>query len=86
MKDYSEYKSIQEKQNVIVDSLSDKLNSLPKGAMGLVDENVRISDDYRSLKNNFNKEFRKLQEINRLGSKLFKKEIRKAYQDKYKSN
>jgi len=82
MNTYSEYKDLQGKQNTIVDMLSDKLNSYPKGDFGMVEESVRLSDEFRLVKSNFNKEFKKLQEINRLGMKMFKKEIRKSHEEK----
>mgnify|MGYP001163365490 FL=1 len=82
MNTYNEYKELQNKQNTIVDMLSDKLNSYPKGDFGMVEESVRMSDEFRLVKSNFNKEFKKLQEINRLGMKMFKKEIRKSHEEK----
>ena len=82
MNTYSEYKDLQSKQNTIVDMLSDKLNSYPKGDFGMIEESVRVSDEFRLVKSNFNKEFKKLQEINRLGMKMFKKEIRKSNEEK----
>lgn len=84
MKTYSEYKDLQCKQNTIVDMLSDKLNSYPKGPFGMVEESVRVSDEFRSVNSSFHKEFKKLQEINRFGMKMFKKEIRKSYEEKRK--
>lgn len=82
MNTYSEYKDLQSKQNTIVDMLSDKLNSYQKGDFGMIEESVRVSDEFRLVKSNFNKEFKKLQEINRLGMKMFKKEIRKSNEEK----
>lgn len=82
MNTYSEYKDLQSKQNTIVDMLSDKLNSYPKGDFGMIEESVRVSDEFRLVKSNFNKEFKKLQEINTLGMKMFKKEIRKSNEEK----
>ena len=82
MNTYNEYKELQNKQNTIVDMLSDKLNSYPKGDFGMVEESVRMSDEFRLVKSNFNKEFKKLQEINRLGMKMFKKEIHKSHEEK----
>ena len=45
MNTYSEYKDLQSKQNTIVDMLSDKLNSYPKGDFGMIEESVRVSDE-----------------------------------------
>lgn len=82
MNTYSEYKDLQGKQNTIVDILSDKLNSYPKGHFGMVEESIRMGDEFRLVKSNFNKEFKKLREINRIGMKMFKKEILKSYEEK----
>ena len=68
------------KQNMIVDALSNKLNSYPKGNCGMVEEIVRMSDEFIAVKNQFNKEFKVLQNINSTGIKLFKKQIRKEYE------
>ena len=79
MTNYSEYKELQNKQNAIVDNLSDQLNLYPKGEFGMTEESIRLSDEFKSVNSKFNKEFKKLQEINRLGMKMFNKEIQKAH-------
>ena len=81
---YNEYKEIKSKQDAIVDQLSDKLNSFPKGEFGMVVESIRMSDEYKSIKNQFSKEFKKIQDINSFGAKNFKKEIRAEYEAKRK--
>lgn len=82
MKNYTEYKEIQAKQNAIVNELSDKLNAYPKGEMGLISDDIRKSEEYRALSVSFRKEFNKLREINGTGARLFKKEIRQANEEK----
>jgi len=82
MNTYSEYKELQGKQNTIVDMLSDKLNLYPKGDFGMVEESVRVSDEFSLVKNQYNQEFKKLQNINSAGVKKYKKEIRKEYEEK----
>jgi hypothetical protein len=84
MTSYNEYKEIKSKQDAIVSALSDKLNSYPKGEFGMVEEKVRMSDEYREVNNQFNKEFKVLQNIHSTGMKLFKKEIRKEHESKRK--
>ena len=82
MNTYSEYKEVKSKQEAIVDMLSDKLNSYPKGAFGMTEESIRMSDEYKALKAQYAKEFKKIQDINSFGMKNFKKEIRKEYEEK----
>lgn len=82
MNNYNEYKEIKNKQNAIVDELSDKLNSYPKDNLGMVIESARVSSEFRELKTQYQKEFKKLQDINREGMKKFKKEIRDEYESK----
>lgn len=84
MNTYSEYKEQKSKQDAIVDQLSDKLNSYPTGDFGMVIESVRMSDEYKSLKLQYAKEFKKIQNINSFGMKNFKKEICKEYEEKRK--
>jgi len=82
MNTYSEYKELQSKQNEIVDMLSDKLNSYPKGDFGMVEEKIRMSDEFKAVNSKFWSEFNKLRAINQVGVKKFKKEIRKDYEEK----
>lgn len=84
MNTYSEYKEVKRKQDAIVDMLSDKLNSFPKGLLGMTEESVRMSDEYKALKLQYSKEFKKIQDINSYGMKNFKKEIYKEYEEKRK--
>lgn len=71
---YEDYKNAEKKQNVVVDKAGKKLNSYEKQKDGRVTEEVRISDQYKKDSIVFNKEFKKLQDINIIGNKLFKKE------------
>lgn len=75
MNTYTEYLEIKNKQNSIVDELSDKLNSYPKGEFGLIEDRIRQSDEFKEVHNNFKKQFNILQNINKEGVKKFKKEI-----------
>lgn len=84
MNTYSEYKEVKSKQDAIVDALSDRLNSHPKGLLGMTEESVRMSDEYKALKHLFAKAFKKLQDINSFGMKNFRKEICKEHEEKRK--
>jgi hypothetical protein len=83
---YSEYKDVQSKQNAVVNVLSEKINSYPKGRFGLIDDSIRVSPEFRALKNQFDIEFRSLQQINSFGMKRFKKEIYKDRIEKRNKN
>lgn len=85
MTTYSEYKDLQSKQNAIVDMLSDKLNSYLKGHFGMVEESIRMSDEFKSVNSKYWAEFNKLRAINQIGVKKFKKEMRKDYEEKRKA-
>jgi len=84
MTTYTEYKELQGKQIAIVDQLSDKLNSYPKGIFGLIEDSVRISEDFKNTNSSYHIEFNKLRSINQIGMKKFKKEIQKAHNEKRK--
>lgn len=85
MKTYAEYKDLQGKQNEIVNQLSNKLNTYPKGAFGLIDDSVRMSEDFKNTNSSYRIEFNKLRSINQIGMKKFKKEIQKAHNEKRKN-
>ena len=74
---FQEYKDMKSKQDEIVSSLSDKLNSFQKGSMGLLSDSVLSSPEYRKARGEYNKEFKLLQDLNSKGSKKFKKELSK---------
>jgi len=82
MKTYKEYIDERVKQDAIVNNLSDRLNSYPKGDYGLTEERIRLSEEYRTLTRDFNREFEKLRSINLEGMRKFKKEIQAAYMSK----
>ena len=85
MNSYIEYKELRDKQNIIVDALSDKLNSFPRGQFGLIPDHVTSTDEFKSIKKQYRIEFKKLQNINQQGVRLFKKEINKEYEDSRKN-
>ena len=63
MTTYSEYKELQNKQNAIVDNLSDQLNLYPKGEFGMTEESIRLSDEFKSVNSKFNKEFKNFKKL-----------------------
>ena len=67
---------LKNKLELITDNLSDKLNSFPRSNSGLVSDEVRTSDSYRTLKSEFNKAFENQKIVTKYGNKHFKKEFR----------
>lgn len=84
MKTYLEYIAARNAQNEIVDILSKKLNQYPKDSWGLVSDDVKSLPEFIEDKIQFNKEFKKLQEINKEGVKKFKKDIQQSSKDRRK--
>ena len=72
-------KQIEEKVNV----LSAKLNSYPRGLMGMTREDIRLSDEYQLVKMEYNKAFKELQNFNSWFVKTFKKEYAKERRERY---
>jgi hypothetical protein len=84
MDTYIKYKKIKDDQNKIVDILSHKLNLYPKNNNGLIPDSITKTIEFKQLKNKFNIEFKKLQNINKIGVKMYKKDILKDIQEKRK--
>jgi len=84
MDTYIKYKKIKDTQNKIVDSLSYKLNLYPKDNNGLIHDSITKTIEFKELKNKFNIEFKKLQNINKIGVKMYKKDILKDIEEKRK--
>ena len=82
MNTFQDYKDLATKQNAIVDALSDKLNSYPTGPFGLIPDEVRATDEFISVKNQFNREFKRLREINGQGVKKYNKELQQERREK----
>ena len=72
-------KSKSKRLNNKVDRLSQKLNEYPRGNMGIVSENTRISKEYRKDKDAYDRAFAELRDFN---SKLPKAISRKWHQEK----
>ena len=53
--------------------------------MGLVVEEIRLSNEYQSIKREFEKSFKELQEFNKWFMKRFKKEYAKERRENYYS-
>jgi len=53
--------------------LSKKLNEPEKNGLGLIIEEIRLSDEYRELQKQFDKAFKELQQFNKWYVKEFRK-------------
>lgn len=82
MKTFNEYKETRNNQESIVNALSLQLNSFEKDNTGMVIESIRMTNEYKALKNNFNVEYNKLQNITIYGVRNFKKELTKERKEK----
>jgi hypothetical protein len=81
---YQEYKQKQTELMELTDSLGNELNQLPK-SNGLILDEIKITENYKTLKLNYNKAFKELQDLNTFGMKHFKKEKQAERNLKYQS-
>lgn len=82
---YQEAKELNKQIEERVSILSAKLNSYPKGLMGMTREDIRLSSEYQTVKAEYNKAFKELQNFNKWFLKTFKKEYAKERQERYKA-
>ena len=82
MENYQEYKKIKGEIDAVLDTLHNRLNSLPKSSLGGVTDEARKTPEYIETKKQWNKYWSLLQSVNKIGVKKFKKEIAKERQDK----
>ena len=80
---YLEYKSIKKNYNDILDQLTDKLNSFPKGPYGGASEESRKKPEFIQLKKSYDYTFKQYQNFNSLkDSKKYAKEFSKEKRQK----
>jgi hypothetical protein len=79
---YEEFKQLKAIQDKRTDKASDLIGSFDKLPNGLTPDHIKQSEQWKTAYRNFNHEFRKTRELNQLGNKLFKKEIRKEHMDR----
>lgn len=80
---YQEAKEVNKRIEEKVNILSAKLNSYPKGLMGMTREDIRLSDEYQAVKREYSKAFKELQDFNKWFLKTFKKEYAKERRERY---
>ena len=64
------------------DFWSKKLNSFPKGEMGLIPQEIKETQEYQHANQQFNATFQELQKINQWFLKNYKKEYLKERQER----
>jgi hypothetical protein len=74
---YKEYKELKKEQTNKVAQIELNLKGFESYPNGLVKEEVRATKEYKQTNTMFQNEFNTLQEINKIGTKLFKKEMNK---------
>lgn len=82
MKTFTEYLELSSAQNKIVNSISDEFGQFSTDQYGLIPDNVRQTELYKDVRRRFYTEFKKLQDINRMGVKLYAKELREHHAEK----
>ena len=85
METYNQFRDLQKSLNLSTDQLAIQIRDYEAQNRALLGWDVMISTkQWKDLKSSFNKQFKELQEINKVGVKKFKKEINQYYQDKKK--
>lgn len=64
--------------------LSESMSIFPRGAMGLIPDEIKKTDDYIRVKAAYDCGFKELQTFNKVYVKQFKKELTKMRKEKYK--
>ena len=64
--------------------LSENMSIFPRGAMGLIPDEIKKTDEYIRVKSAYDYGFKELQNFNRIYVKQFKKELQKIREEKYK--
>lgn len=72
---YQEFKAAQKAQLLKVDEATETLLQFPRELNGLVNDATRATPEFQQANKIFKTEFKTLQDINREGAKLFKKEM-----------
>lgn len=80
---FSEAKAVADRMWVQSSASSAKLNLYPRGAMGLTLDSVRATIQWNADKSEADRDFRALQDWNKVYVKQFKKEIQTARAAKY---
>jgi hypothetical protein len=78
---YEEFKSLKAIQDERTDIASDLMNSFAKYKLpnGLTPDHIKQTEQWKEAKKQWNTQFSRTRELNKLGNKLFKKEIREDH-------
>ena len=81
MESYKAYKTVKQNLENRLEELELVMSKYPKNEMGLVLDSSK-DDNYQKAKLEWSYQFKKLQGINRIASKMFKKQIQKEHEAK----
>ena len=73
---FEKFLEIKQEVNQRVDELAKKLQSFPRENNGMLEEKVKNSREFKSIKSDFDFHFKRLREINTFGNTYFKKELK----------
>lgn len=72
---FEQYKDTRDMLQMKIDEVSAELHKFPRGMMGLVPDDVRVSDEYREKKIRYQSLFNSLRDLNGKYVKIYKKEL-----------
>lgn len=81
MEEYNDYKKAKQNLENKLEELESVMSQYPRNEMGLVLDGYK-DEKYKKAKLEWAYQFKKLQEINRIASKMFKKQIQKEHEAK----
>jgi hypothetical protein len=78
---YEEFKALKAIQDERTDIASDLMNSFAKHKLpnGLTPDHIKQTEQWKEAKKQWNTQFSRTRELNKLGNRLFKKEIREDH-------
>ena len=83
---YEDWKKAYIYLNNEVDEKSLLLNKYPTNPSGLIEEKVRMSEEYQKVKKDFDKSFKKLQDFNKVSPKQYQKRYHKEKRARWRMN
>ena len=72
---FEQYKDTRDLLQMKIDEVSAELHKFPRGMMGLVPDDVRVSDEYREKKIRYQSLFNSLRDLNGKYVNIYKKEL-----------
>ena len=78
---YEEFKQLKAIQDERTDEADDLIKLFENGPNGLTPDHIKQSEQWKNAYYGFRREFKKTRELNQLGNRLFKKEIRRDHME-----